>query len=117
MECSCRWQTDTLPVPYEPNAFSASPGELGTELGQFQARKGRRQIIKLKILNDAGELNLAHPKLKVEAHRVYWEQWVIFRQLGFLIAVLFGGVGQAAIVIPPLVQRRTKAALSKNEVL
>jgi len=94
---------------YKPYAFSGSPGELGTEIGRFEGTRGHRQAIRLDILNDAGELNSAHPKLRVEAHRVYWEEWVIFRQLAFFCAVLFAAVGLAVVFLPLWLRRRTKS--------
>ncbi len=94
-------------APYEPHAFSGSPGEDGTEIGLFEAKRGNRQRIRLKILKDAGELNAAHPKLTVEAHRAYWEQWVILGQLAFLSAIFFAAVGLGLILVP-LLFRRTK---------
>ena len=93
--------------PYEPHAFSGSPGEVGTEVGRFDAKRGNRQRIRLRILNDAGELNADHPKLIVEAHRIYWEQWIILGQLAFLFAIFFATVGLGLILVP-LLFRRTK---------
>lgn len=93
-------------APYKPHAFSGSPGEDGTEIGQFEATRGGRRRIRLRILNDAGDLNAAHPKLIVEAHRVYWEQWVILGQLAFLAAIFFAALGLCVIFGPLLFRRR-----------
>lgn len=65
-------------------------GEDEVLLGTFEAKRTGRQEIVLNILSDAGELNNAHPRLKVQAHRVYWEKWVIFNQMAWLFALILG---------------------------
>lgn len=94
------------PSPYSPRVFSSSPGEDETELGTFEGKNGQWQTIRLNVLSDAGELNSAHPRLKVEAHRVYWEKWVIFGQLAFLCGGLLALIGLAVIFLPQLLYRR-----------
>jgi hypothetical protein len=71
-------------------------GEDEVLLGRFEAKRGGHQEIVLNILRDAGELNSAHPRLKVQAHHVYWEKWVIFNQMAWLVAF---GAGLAAIIL------------------
>src|SRR5579864_4672690 len=90
----------TSRAPYEPHAFSGTPGKMETEVGNFEAKRGERQKIVLNILTEAGELNAAHPKLVVEARRIYWEKWVILGQLAFLGAIVFSTVGIGFIVLP-----------------
>jgi hypothetical protein len=71
-------------------------GDFEVLLGTFEAKRGGRQEIVLNILSDARELNSAHPRLKVQAHHVYWEKWVIFNQMAWLVAL---GAGLAAALL------------------
>jgi hypothetical protein len=104
----------TSPALYEPHAYSGSMGEMETEVGRFEAKRGERQKIVLKILADARELNVAHPKLRVEAHRAYWEKWVILGQLAFLWAIALSTVGIGSIVLP-LFFRRSKPGSAQSK--
>ena len=104
----------TSPAAYEPHAYSGSLGGTETEVGRFEAKRGERQRIVLNILTDAGELNAAHPKLMVEAHRMYWEKWVILGQLAFLCAIALSAVGIGSMVLP-LFFRRSKSHSAQAE--
>jgi len=84
---------------FEVYAMSGA-GEDEVQFGRFEARRGGHQRIILKILSDAGELNGAHPRLKVEAHHVYWEKWVIYRQFAWLLALGAGIIGLVLIIWP-----------------
>ena len=104
----------TSPAPYEPHAYSGSPGEMETEVGRFETKRGEHQKIVLNILTDAGELNAAHPKLVVEAHKIFWEKWVILWQLAFLWAISLGTVGIGLMVLP-MFFRRSKTRPAQAE--
>ena len=94
-----------LATEYKPGTFSFTSDKIEAELGRFEAKRGNPQKITLKILRNAGTLNAAHPKLKVEAHRIYWEEWIILGQLAFLWAIVLGAVGVGCIVLPRLFRR------------
>jgi len=81
---------------YVPGSFGGV-GVVATTLGTFDAREGDRYSILLHIRNIAPELRAASPKIRVEAHRIYWEKWVIFAQLTLMFAVVFG-VGGVSVV-------------------
>jgi hypothetical protein len=72
-------------------------GDDEAQLGTFDAKRGGHQKITLRILGDAGELNAAHPRLKVEAHFVYWETLIIENQMAWLLAL--GAVIASIILI------------------
>jgi len=98
--------------PYKPHAFSGSPGELGTELGTFEAQAGTQYSVELEVLQPSVELNAAHPALKVEAHRVYWEKWVILTQLSVLFALGLGTIAAVCIAWHFLSRRRLPSSTS-----
>jgi hypothetical protein len=75
---------------FKVHGITGAKNEVEAMLGTFEAKRGGHQKIVLSILSDAGELNTAHPRLKVEAHRVYWEKWVIFDQMALLFALAVG---------------------------
>lgn len=86
------------------------PGDwsMGSEdFGRFEGIRGRRQRILLNVFEDAGELNTAHPRLRVEAHWSYWENWIMLGQFGFMLLI---GVCLPALIwtVWPLVFHRRK---------
>lgn len=72
-----------------------------TGLGSFDAKRGGHQRIILNIFSDAGELNLVHPRLKVEAATAYWEKWVIFGQMAWVFAFFVGVPSSILMFVRP----------------
>jgi hypothetical protein len=87
---------DDLPVvnpkAYKPAWFSGA-GSIEAALGTFEAERGKKYSIVLEVHQNSPELNAASPSLKVEAHRIYWEKWVIFNQMAILLASVVGLIG------------------------
>jgi len=79
-------------LAYKPYGFGGV-GEITTELGRFEATRNQRCRIVLNKIQMAPELLVAHPRLKVSAHWAAWEPWVIWKQLGFWIAIVVAPVG------------------------
>lgn len=113
---SCRDVTRTLYFSWEIVSDSQRPIESGTfdpttigipvnNFVWFEGKRGRRQKIVLYVSKDAGELNAAHPRIQVEAHFSYWENWVLLEQLGFFLLIV---VCLPALVwtVWPLIRRR-----------
>ena len=78
--------------PYRPGSFEGA-GSVETVLGGFEAHKGSVYRIGVRVKEIAPELASASPRVHVEAHGIYWEKWVIYAQMSFLLAIvveLFG---------------------------
>ena len=93
---------------YRPASFGGS-GYVGTVLGSFEAHKGDRYRIALRVRRVAPQLRSASPHIRVEAGRIYWEQWVIFAQLTLLFGVVVGLSGVALLIKGVLSRRRNIA--------
>ncbi len=68
------------------HAWSSGSGDVEAGIGGFEGRRGGWQKIVLNVTQDASELNAAHPRLQVEAHWSYWENWIMLGQLAILPA-------------------------------
>lgn len=77
---------------YRPQGFGGA-GVVSTVLGDFDAKEGNRYRILLHVKNVAPELISASPKIRVEAHRIYWEKWIIYSQASLLFAIIPGAAG------------------------
>ena len=77
---------------YRPGLFGGA-GVVQTQLGSFTAQRGKRYVVVLNVHNVSPELNAASPQIRVEAARIYWEDWVIFSQLTFGFMAIIGTVG------------------------
>jgi hypothetical protein len=75
-------------------------------LGDFDARKGEKYRISIRVRHIAPQLGFASPHVRVEAGRIYWEQWVIFAQLTLLFGAVAGIPGIALLLIGLLSKRR-----------
>ena len=93
---------------YRPVAFGGA-GYVGTVLGNFDAHKGDKYRIAIRVRHVAPQLRSASPHVRVEAGRVYWEQWVIFAQLTLLFGAVVGVPGIVLLIIGLLSQRRVMA--------
>jgi len=93
---------------YRPAAFGGA-GYVETVLGGFEAKKGVRYRIAVRVRRVAPELRSASPHIRVEAARIYWEQWVIFAQLTLLFAVVVGLPGIALLIKGVLSRPRSGA--------
>jgi hypothetical protein len=82
---------------YRPQSFGGA-GVVETVLGSFDAQKGEHYKIRLHIRKIAPELNAAFPKVSVEAHRIYWEKWMIFAQASLLFAIVPGISGLLVLI-------------------
>jgi hypothetical protein len=80
------------PKAYDPRAFGGA-GVVQTQLGGFEAQRGKRYAVVLNVHSVSSELNAASPQVRVEAARIYWEKWVIFNQLIFWLSFVLGSVG------------------------
>jgi hypothetical protein len=78
---------------YRPSGFESGAGELEADIGRFEAQRGGHYIVMLGVRRDSTELNAASPKLRVEAHRIYWEDWLIYQQMAFVLAIVVGLFG------------------------
>jgi hypothetical protein len=83
--------------PYRPGSFGGA-GVVETVLGDFDAQKGEHYKILLRVRKIAPELTAASPKVSVEAHRIYWEKWVILAQASFLFAIVPGVSGVLILI-------------------
>jgi hypothetical protein len=88
---------------YRPQSFGGA-GVVETVLGSFDAQKGEHYKILLHVRKIAPELNAASPKVRVEAHRIYWEKWMIFAQASLLFAIV-PAVGGLLILIWAILKR------------
>jgi hypothetical protein len=86
------------PQPYTPGMFGGA-GVVEVRLGEFQARRGQEYAVVLNVHNSSPELKEAAPEVRVEAGRAYWEEWVIFSQPAFLLAVVFGLIGLLIVTL------------------
>jgi hypothetical protein len=82
---------------YKPHAFGGS-GAVQTELGSFEAQRGGRYKVLLKLRQDSSELNTASPRVRVDAARIYWETWVIYGQMALWLAGIVGLLGVFTII-------------------
>jgi hypothetical protein len=82
---------------YRPGGFGGA-GVVETVLGSFDAQKGEHYKILLRVRKIAPELNAASPKVSVEAHRIYWEKWMIFAQASLLFAIVQGVSGLLILI-------------------
>ncbi len=94
--------------PYRPASFGGA-GYVETALGTFDAHKGEKYRIAIRVRHIAAELLSASPHVRVEAGRIYWEQWVIFAQLTLLFSAAVGLLGAALLIWGLLWQRRMMA--------
>ena len=93
---------------YRPASFGGA-GYVGTVLGDFDAHKGEKYRIAIRVRHIAPQLRSASPHVRVEAGRIYWEQWVIFAQLTLLFSAVAGIPGIALLIIGLLSKRRVLA--------
>jgi len=94
---------------YKPYGFGGA-GEIASELGRFEGIRNRRYTIVLRNIQMAPELIAAHPRLKVTVHWAAWEQWVILKQLGFWVAILFGAVGLTCMILAVVSPQRQRSS-------
>ena len=81
---------------YRPYGFEGA-GSVETVLGRFDADKNSNYKIALRVRNIAPELKSASPKVRVEAARFYWEDWVIYSQMSFVFALFLASMGIATL--------------------
>jgi hypothetical protein len=93
---------------YRPASFGGA-GYVGTMLGSFNGRKGDKYRIAIRVRHVASQLSSAFPHVRVEAGRIYWEQWVIFAQLTMLFGAIVGLPGIVFLIVGLLSQRRVMA--------
>jgi hypothetical protein len=93
---------------YRQTSFGGA-GYVGTVLGDFDAQKGGKYRIAIRVRHVAPQLRSASPHVRVEAGRVYWEQWVIFAQLTLLFGAGIGVPSIVILIIGLLSQRRVMA--------
>jgi hypothetical protein len=93
---------------YRPASFGGA-GYVGTVLGGFDAHKGDKYRIAIRVRQVAPQLRSASPHVRVEAGRIYWEQWVIFAQLTLLFGAVVGLPGFALLITGLLLERRINA--------
>lgn len=93
---------------YRPASFGGA-GYVGTVLGSFDAQKGDKYRIAIRVRRVAPQLRSASPHIRVEAGRIYWEQWVIFAQLTLLFGIVVGVLGIALLMKGIFSGRRTVA--------
>lgn len=93
---------------YRPASFGGA-GYVGTVLGDFDARKGEKNRIAIRVRHIAPQLGSASPHVQVEAGKTYWEQWVIFAQLTLLFGAVAGIPGIVLLIIGLLSKRRVLA--------
>jgi len=94
------WGDDTPvigPLIYSPGSFGGA-GVVQTQLGNFTAQRGKRYLVELNVHNVSSELNAALPQVRVEAARIYWENWVIFSQLTFVFMAVVGSIGLLTVI-------------------
>jgi hypothetical protein len=95
---------------YRPHAFGGAAGAVQTELGRFDAQRGGRYKIDLRIRGSSPELGAASPLLKVDVHWSYWEKWVEYEQLSIWFAVAAGIAG--ALMLRSAARSNTNSAQS-----
>jgi hypothetical protein len=93
---------------FRPQGFGRGAGEVTEDLGQFEGTRGERYKISLRIRHASAELNDSHPRLKIEAHRVYWERWIIFFQVGIWFAIPFCVAGLICCLVAAIRAKRHK---------
>ena len=91
--------------PYHPGSFEGA-GNVATVLGGFDAHKGDRYRVTLRVRKVAPELQTASPRIKVEAHQIYWEQWVIFAQMSLLFGMVIGVLAISMLILGLVQSRR-----------
>jgi hypothetical protein len=77
---------------YRPGEFEGA-GSVETVLGRFDAERYATYKIALRVRNIAPELRSASPKVRVEAARYYWENWMIYAQMSLFFAVVIASMG------------------------
>jgi hypothetical protein len=95
---------------YKPQSFGGA-GVIEAVLGSFDAQEGEQYKILLHIRKIAPELNSASPKINVEAHRIYWEKWIILAQASLLFAVL-PGISGLLVLLRAIFKQRKAAELA-----
>jgi hypothetical protein len=98
---------------YRPQAFGGA-GEMQTVLGAFEAKRGDRYKIALRVHKNSPELNEANPKIKVEPHRIYWEEWVELAPLSFGFAGVLGLIGIVIVIYAIRTDKKASEKLSLN---
>lgn len=93
---------------YRPASFGGA-GDVETVLGSFDARKGDKYRIAIRVRHVAPQLLSASPRVRVEAGRIYWEQWLIFAQLTLLFGAAVGLPGAALLIWGLFSQRHMMA--------
>lgn len=90
---------------YRPSTFGGA-GYVGTLLGDFNAHRGEKYRVAIRVRHVAPQLRIASPHVLIEAGRIYWEQWVIFAQLTLLFSGVVGVPGIVFLIIGLRSQRR-----------
>jgi hypothetical protein len=103
------WQVVSAGSTVQGGAYSplsVSGGKV--TFAAFEATRGRRQNIVLRIKRDGRELNAAHPTLVVQAGPEYWEALPVYYGYSLLWAMIVGGLGILWFVVPILFRTVTR---------
>ena len=93
---------------YSPASFGGA-GNVATALGSFDARKGSKYRIAIRVRHVASQLRSASPHVQVEAGGFYWEQWIIYAQLTLLFGAVVGLPGIVLLIFGLLSRWRVMA--------